>query len=292
MFFLFGISKIHSQEVKNITPTDTSKIFKVELTDGSIFFGNIKSKDSLSLFIKTNSIPNLEIPKSKIRSIVEVEKENFKNGTYWFPNSNATRYLFGPSAFSLKKGEGYYQNTYLVLNSFNVGITNNISVGGGIEFISTFVSLALGDFNPIFFVTPKISFKASKNVHAGGGILYANTPSFTGNGRNGLGIVYGIGTYGNADHNLTGGIGWGFVNREFSERPIVTVSGMTRISKKTALVTENWFIPTDNYYNLYSYGIRFFGEKIAIDLAFINSKDIYKSIIIGIPYVDFVVKFN
>ncbi len=47
---------------------------------------------------------------------------------------------------------------------------------------------------------------------------------------------------------------------------------MTRIARKSALVTENWIIPFDEeYYGLYSYGIRFFGEKLSIDLVFINS---------------------
>ena len=33
------------------------------------------------------------------------------------------------------------------------------------------------------------------------------------------------------------------------------------------------------------------GEKIAVDLAFVNSKDIYQGIVIGIPFIDFAVKF-
>ena len=32
-------------------------------------------------------------------------------------------------------------------------------------------------------------------------------------------------------------------------------------------------------------------QKIAVDLGFINSGDIVKEIAIGVPYVDFVVKF-
>ena len=67
---------------------------------------------------------------------------------------------------------------------------------------------------------------------------------------------------------------------------------MTRIGKKTALVTENWLVPNNaNYEPIFSYGIRFFGETIAVDLAFINNWDIAQQLIIGIPYVNFVVKF-
>jgi hypothetical protein len=71
----------------------------------------------------------------------------------------------------------------------------------------------------------------------------------------------------------------------------VTISGMTRISRRTALITENWLIPDNGFYGLYSYGIRFFSEKLSVDLAFINNQDIAKGLFIGIPIVNFVVKF-
>ncbi len=270
---------------------DTTKIYKIELMDGSVFVGNIMQRDSINIIFKTTSIPKIEIPVGRITSIVAVDSSNFKHGDYWFPNPNATRYLFAPSGFNLKEKEGYYQNTYLFLNSVNVGITNNFSIGGGLEFLSTFGSIAEGDFNPIFYITPKMGFEVDDKFQAGFGILYAGTPGLSRSSRSSLGIAYGIGTYGTMDDNLTIGLGWGFVDGKFSERPTITVAGMTRISKNTALVTENWLIPTDNYYGIFSYGIRFFGETIAVDLAFINNADLMKVLVIGVPYVNFVVKF-
>jgi hypothetical protein len=148
-----------------------------------------------------------------------------------------------------------------------------------------------GSFDPIFYITPKAGFKVKENFHVGGGILYASAPDLDSDDRYSMGIAYGIGTFGTLDNNLTGGLGWGYVESEFSERPILTVAGMTRVSKKLALVTENWFIPVDNYYSVISYGVRFFGEKLAVDLAFINNANIARILFIGIPYVDFVVKF-
>jgi hypothetical protein len=274
---------VFGQNINVGSPIDSTKIYKIELKDGSIFIGNILQQDSVNIVLRTSSIPKIEIPVSKIKSIDEVDKSNFKDGSYWYPNPHATRYFYGPSAIGLKKGEGYYQNTYLVLNSFNVGITDNISIGGGLELISTFAGK-----DPLFFITPKVSFKVAEKFHAGGGVLYARIPEGFGS----LGTVFATGTYGTTDNNITGSLGWGFVDSEFSERPIITLSGMTRISKRAALVTENWLIPTDGYYGLFSYGVRFFGEKIAVDLAFINNRDIAEAIMIGIPYVSFTVKFG
>ncbi|MEY3343107.1 MAG: hypothetical protein RL090_791, partial [Bacteroidota bacterium] len=59
-----------------------------------------------------------------------------------------------------------------------------------------------------------------------------------------------------------------------------------------AFVTENWILyDGTKTTGIYSYGFRFFGSKMAVDLGFINNSDISKGIFIGIPYVDFTVKF-
>jgi len=281
-------NNVFGQNINVGSHIDSTKIYKIELKDGSIFIGNILQKDSVNIVIRTSSIPKLEISISQIKSIDEVDKSNFKDGEYWFPNPHATRYLYGPSAIGLKKGEGYYQNTMLILNSFNVGITDYISIGGGLELISTFA-----ERTPIFFITPKVGFKVAEKFHAGGGVLYANfPPGFLPRNRSSFGTVFITGTYGSLEHNITGSLGWGFVDGEFNERPIITLSGMTRVSKRAALVTENWLIPTSDYYGIFSYGVRFFGEKMAVDLAFINNPDIAEEILIGIPYVSFTVKFG
>ena len=272
-------------------PVDTAKMYKVSLTDGSVLFGNILERDADKIVLKTTSMPKVEIQASKVERLEVINPANVKNGVYWFPNPHATRYLFGPSAFNLKKGEGYYQNTMLSLNSFNVGITDNISVGGAIELISTFSALTSGEFGPIFFITPKAGFKVNEKFHAGGGLLYVLVGGFGSEVSTGLGIAYGISTYGTPDNNITAGLGWGYVDGDFSSKPIITISGTKRISRKVALVTENWIIPIDSYYGLISYGVRFLGERTAIDLAFVNSPDIVEFLAIGIPFVSFTLNF-
>jgi hypothetical protein len=266
-------------------PFDSTQTYIIELEDNSELVGTYIGKDSTFVILKTSSLPKIEIPFIKIISIKIVDQENIKEGVYWFPNPNATRYLFGPSAYTLKKGEGYYQNTLLILNSVNFGVSDNFTIGGGLELISTF-----GAKDPIFFITPKVGFEIKENFHAGGGVLYARIPDVDG----GLGILYGIATYGSMDKNITGGLGWGFIEGDFSKRPIITVSGTSRFYRKFAFVTENWFAPIGNDFNyrgVISYGVRFFGSKIAVDLAFVNNKEIAEAIVIGIPFVSFAVKW-
>jgi hypothetical protein len=171
------------------------------------------------------------------------------------------------------------------MNSFNYGVTDRFTIGGGFELISTFSG------EPIFFITPKYTFPISEKWNAGTGILYANAAideDFSG-----LGIGYGIVTYGTRENNATLGAGFGYVDGEVSGKPVLTLSGMRRIGRKSALVTENWFVPDNGYYGVFSYGIRFMGERITVDLAFLNNSEIAQDVLwIGIPYVDFVVKFG
>jgi hypothetical protein len=285
-FLLCVSGGVFGQQVSIGEIADSTQTYKVELVDGTVFIGTILNQDSLNIVMRTASIPRIEISIAQIKSLELVDKSSIRNGKYWFPNPHATRYLYAPSAINLQRGEGYYQNTWLILNSFNVGVTDNFSIGGGLELISTFA-----ERNPIFFVTPKVGFKLAEKFHAGGGVLFASIPSFGSSNRSYLGTTFVSGTYGSKDRNITSSLGWGFVEGELSRRPIITLSAMTRVSRRTALVSENWFIPIDGYYGLLSYGVRFFGEKIAVDLAFINNRDIFQSIFIGIPYVSFTVKF-
>ncbi len=300
-FLLLGTALLQAQETLSNYIFEQSKIYLFQLQDESELVGQFIEKDSLTVSIKTTSIPKIVIPFATITSIEEIAVENIKEGVYWFPNPNPTRYLFAPSAFGLKKGTGYYQNTYLVFNSFNYGLTDNITIGGGFEFISLFANQ-----RPLFFITPKITTQVAEKVNIGGGLLYANIPSIfeDNNSSTNAGIVYGVGTYGTPEHNVTGGLGWGFIEGDFSNQPIITISGMTRVGRRFALVTENWIVPSKvnnynngihtesyEYHGLFSYGIRFFGEKMAVDLAFLNNKEISEGFILGIPYLDFVVQF-
>ena len=273
--------------------TNNKQVYRVTLNDKSSYIGEIteETTSTLVLINQTTGVKT-ELPTTQIQKKELLSESSIKNNEYWFENPNATRYLFGPSAFNLKKGEGYYQNTMLLLNSFNVGITDYFSIGGGIEFLSTFITLSEGNFNPIIYFTPKVGFSVADNIHVGGGVLLASISQFGETSNTGLGMLYGLGTYGNLDHNVTATIGWGSVDGNSFNKPLITVSGMTRVAKKTALVTENWLIPTDSSYEpIFSYGVRFFGENIAVDLAFINNWDIAQSLLIGVPYVNFVVKF-
>lgn len=271
---------------QGIAAPDQISLIKIKGDAGLTYVGTIIERNDKEIILLTEGKTKVHIPIETIQDIRSIPSSHFHDGEYWFPNPNETRYLYAPSAFNLKKGEGYYQNTYLFINSFNYGFTDNFSFGVGFEFLSTFGSFG-GDFNPIFFLTPKYSMQVSENLRVGIGVLYGNVSDLVG----GFGVGYGLATYGNPEHNATLGLGFGFFDGDFSTDPVITISGMTRISRRISLVTENWFFPADVYRGILTYGIRFFGESMSVDLALINNTDIATAFPIGIPYIDFVVKF-
>ncbi|MCX6305309.1 MAG: hypothetical protein NT040_10090 [Bacteroidetes bacterium] len=275
---------------------DTSATVQVKLKEGSSYIGKFSENRNDTLTILTADLGAIRIAYGKIKSAQILENKMVRKGKYWFPTPLPGRYFFAPSAFTLEPGEGYYQNTLVVFNSFNVGVTRWFSVGGGIEFLTTIGSLTAGDFMPTFYITPKVGFKVANNLRLGAGVLYAQVlgDQFR------MSNFYGLVTYGTADYNITGGIGLAYSSSEHEEwvwqkNPMITLSGTARLARKLAFVSENWIIPGAGEngvpYAVFSYGLRFLGESISVDLAFINNKDIAQVFFMGIPFVSFAVKF-
>ena len=71
---------------------------------------------------------------------------------------------------------------------------------------------------------------------------------------------------------------------------MIMIGAEARLSRRTAFVTENWIIPGVDQ-PLISFGFRFFGEGLSVDLALINmiGEDTFFP---GIPWLDFVFNFG
>lgn len=308
--FNVGQLTINKVQVKNLEISQVEGNVIIETVNGTSYFGEIKGLEGGILTIKSLLMGPFKIQSNTISKITLSEAYVNQRGSTWFTNPNATRYFFAPSAIPLRKQEGYYQNAYLLANSVNVGITNNITIGGG-------VVIPL-----LFYVTPKVSFKAAKNFYLGGGVLL--THSFISDFDLSAGIGYGLATYGSYEHNVTIGAGYGYAkfNNEYktTPMPIVTVNGMTRIAKKLSLVTENWLIPRagynkevttstyDPFGNPYVETVyekkEFYSAVLSLGFRFMpSSKTSVDFSVVGIhtnpgqndlllPYLDFVYKFN
>jgi hypothetical protein len=265
---------------------DTDSLYNITMKNGTSYIGAILMENDKELKIRSHEIGELTLSKEFVESIELISEDRIRKGQYWFPNPNSTRNLFSPTGYGLKAGEGYYQNIYVSFNLLNFGITDYFSLGIGTEFISLSHGL------PLLIINPKFSFKLHENLRLGIGSFLIGAHFF--NDYSMVGIHHGVLTYGTQDDNIS--IGGGVISSGNDDlESILIISGMLRLSKGTALVSENWIsssqIEDITYSSLFSYAIRIMGESYSFDLGFINNSYISEDFILGIPYVDFIVKW-
>lgn len=249
---LSSTTPVHAQET-----TPEEQLYRVEMNTGEVLVGTIVSEDDEEVVLRTEQLGEVTFKRANIESIEKVDPGRIRDGEYWFPNPQSTRYLFAPNAIGIPKGKGYYQNTWVLFNNVNYGVSNNFSIGAGTVPIFLFGAEAL----PLW-VLPKVSVSTpQQNLHVAGGALLGGV---VGEGGGGLGLLYGNATVGSRDHNATIGLGYGYVGDEISDTPAVNISGMTRIGKKTYLISENYFFPDAGVVSL---GLRWAPENFALDVA-------------------------
>jgi hypothetical protein len=225
----------------------------------------------------------LTLPKTAVREIVSVSPSDMHDGQYWFPNPNATRLFFAPTGRMLSRGEGYYSNTYLFFNGVSRGITDNFSIGGS-------ATLLPSSARQVGYLTPKLGVYMSDNVNVGVGALLGYNGFGSSDAERQFGILYSVATVGSPDLSGTAGIGWGYQGSKLANQPAVMIGGVARVSRRMALVTENYYVSAaSETHTILGYGFRFFGEKLSVDLAFLNSAS--DPVFPGIPFISFAVKF-
>ena len=258
-----------------MTVPDSAHIQIVTLRDGSTIFGRILAVNADTVTFQTQA-GNIQLSASAIREIKEIPAADLREGEYWFPNPNSTRLFFAPSGQMLKKGEGYFSDYELFFPGIAYGVTDNVTIGGGVSLFPAAVE------DQVYYVTPKIGISVADKVHVAAGVLFARTHGGTG------GIYYGVGTFGDGNASVTLGGGYGFAGGKIEARPVGMIGGELRVSRRIGIVTENYLLPVSDNNFLYSFGLRFMGEKLTTDLALVN---VSGSDVIGIPYVDFVFRF-
>lgn len=205
----------------------------VALKDGSTLVGHIVAQDETSLTFATSGGLETKIERALVASVRDLEPAERP------PDPNYSRLMLAPSARPLAKGDGYFSDHYVLFPGFGYGITNHWTVGGGASVIP-----GLGLNEQLFYGLTQVGVPVGRNAHLAAGALYASG----GNEEFGVGMLYGVGTFGSPDRSLTIGLGWpGIHDRDepfhFGDRPIVLVGGTVRLSRRVALVSENWILP-------------------------------------------------
>ncbi|HUQ98135.1 MAG TPA: hypothetical protein VM166_01695 [Gemmatimonadaceae bacterium] len=273
------ISTAGAQAVSDVrarlTVPDIGQTQILTLRDGSTIFGRVAGVVADTVDFDTEG-GRLRLPIASIRDIKAIAASDVHNGDYWFPNPNSTRLFFAPTGQMLKQGDGYVSDYELFFPGVAYGLTDNLTIGGGVSLLPASPS------DQVYYFTPKIGVSFSDRVHVATGVLVAGTQGGTG------GIYYAVGSVGDGNSSVTIGGGYGFAGGKIESKPVGMLGAEHRISRRIGIVTENYLLPVSDDNVLYSFGLRFMGEKLTTDLALVN---VAGSGIIGVPYVDFVFRF-
>jgi hypothetical protein len=251
--------------------------------EGSQLIGHVlrETPDSLQ-FATSGGV--LSFARGNVVSLVSVSPRSIHNGQYWPDDPNTTRLFFTATGRMLKPTEGYFDDTWIFLVGANHGVTDRLSLGGGMTIIP-----GIDITDNLFYFTPKLGVYQSPTLNVAVGALAGFAGHWTGS----AGIVYGVSTWGTPDASVTAGGGWLYATGNSTpSTPLLVGGGNVRISKRAALVTENYVWTGDTDHAFTMYGFRFFGEKMSVDLAFMNvlgngSRFLFP----GIPWVGFTTKF-
>ena len=181
---------------------------------------------------------------------------------------NYSRLLFAPTARPLRQGEGYVADHEVLFPGVAFGVTDNISVAGGISVIP-----GLGISEQVFYISPKAGFHLSDHASVAVGALVASGGGGDFDDRESARIGFAVGTFGTPRHSVTVGAGLGDTSSEFSDAvPILMAGGTTTLSRNVALVGETWMFLHDDFQlseQPFGIGVRLFNERLSADLGVI-----------------------
>ena len=253
----------------------------VELSDGSTLVGRITAVGADSVRFAT-AVTTMTLPRHAIVKIREIRNPTLSpTGEIWLPDPGITRLLFAPTGRMLERGDGYFSNAYLLFLGFFAAPTDRMTIGGGMSIIPTdnFVE------NNVYYLMPKVGLVQSEEVNVAVGGLIGAIPGDDG-GAGGIG--YGVATFGPPQGNVTIGAGMVFGDDGMIDEPLLMAGFYKRLTRRTAFLSENYGMPgVDGF--VFSYGLRFFGEKLSVDFALLNASE--GGIFPGIPYIAFAKHF-
>lgn len=245
-----------SVESRAQSTPDASVMYELVLRDGSRMYGTLEKDASDEIVLRTTAGVVVTARRGQILTLKPVTGR-IVGGEFQRSDPNTTRLFFAPTGRALKRGQAYLGVHELLLPSFQVGVTDRISVGGG----TPLLFFGEDGWERPFWVTPKVQLFDTGAVQAAAGVFHG----FDTDGDGG-GIAYGVATAGSPVGSLTAGGGMAYANdggRSF----VVMIGGDRQIARSVKLITENYVWRGGD--GLLSVGFRFFGEQLSADLGLV-----------------------
>lgn len=260
----------------------------IMLKDGGTLVGTVVAEDQATVTLRIGSGADLKLPREAIAS----RAPTAAGGELKLPplsDPNESRLMFAPTGRPLGKGNGYFSDHYVLFPGFAVGLTDNLSLAGGVSTIP-----ALGLSEQVFYVSASAAFRLGDNaaLAVGGFFAGAGTEDLADFGATSL---FGVATFGPPDRSLSVGLAAiatreeeylydarGYYERtrrhwEFRDAPVVMVGGSLRVARNLSLISESWlFLGKDFDLSEQPFGLalRFFGERISADVGMVLVADV------------------
>lgn len=225
-------------------------LMELTLQDGSRFYGSVEREEADQIIFRVSSGAVLVVSRSQLASMRPV-RGRIRDGEFVRTDTHRTRLFFAPTARSLPAGSTSVGVFELYVPFVQAGITDRLSIGGGTPLIFGF-----DESNRPFWVTPKFQVYDGDRQQVAVGMLHLF--NFDGDG---VGIAYGVGTFGSEDDALT--VGAGMAYSDGSRGGLVMIGGETRPRRNLKVITENYVWRGGG---ILSAGVRFMGERFSTDL--------------------------
>lgn len=242
-------------------------LVRLELADGQALRGVLEHETEEALHVRLANGALLTVARAGVLRLELDERAKVVHGEVRPGDPHRTRYLYSPSAFMLKQGEGYVSQKELFFTTVAVGVTDHVTIQAGSVLPAWFSTDGSG---ANFIGGLKVGGEVAESVAVAAG---AQTFVVPGSAWGALGFVYGSLTLGSSDAHLTVSGGKAFSMSDGGSSlspPLFTLSGAVRTSTHSALVTENWFLPSSGGPELISaFAVRAMNERLAGDVGLV-----------------------
>ena len=249
------------------------------LYDGTTIHGTLIAIRGDTLIVRTPAGLQIPVPDALVQNVRSIYGE-IKQGRFRRLDPNQTRLFFAPTGRPLQKGAGYFADYYIFFPTVAYGVSDNLSLSGG-------MSLIPGASSQLLYFAPRFAKRINDRVSAAMGMLYMAIPE----GGDDVTLGYVVSTFGGAESAMTFGLG--IPLQQNASGSMLLLGGELQISNNVKLISENWIFLGRDAVLLFSGGVRFFGRRLAVDLALIGSDEFSaEEGFPFVPWVDFSVFFG
>ncbi len=234
IFFFFILLYLYSPKI-GLTQesSDSLELWYIYAKDGNRYFGEILEKTKRSIVFNTQSVGEITLRKKRIKYMERFDKASLIGDKYWpkyrFPYHN----IITPSG---KASEAYYKNTFVYFNHLNVKLEDFLSISVGLT------PLIASEFEGGYlWISPKVSVPTKmKNIDFSVGYFGATSMrvGFSELPRTRIGVLYGVGTFGNEFYSASFGLGYGMGGGKLFKQPFYSMNAMYRVGECSFLHAE------------------------------------------------------